>query len=68
MDFLLTLKHPNIVDHIAFFDEVHKGGLLRESTRFFLVMEFCAGGSLEDLIRKHCEEKKPFETQVLIFK
>ena len=66
LEFLMTLKHSNIVDHKTYYEEVKKGFLGNE-TRFYLVMELCKDGSLEDLIIEHKKQNSPFGPEVTLF-
>lgn len=60
----MTLRHENIVNHMAFWDEKHKS-FLGEETRFYLVMEYCRGGSLEDYIVKRRRAQQAFEHELI---
>jgi len=52
MKILCALKHKNIVQYI---DSYFDGCILN------IIMEFCEGGTLKDLIKDHKKNNKPFE-------
>ncbi|KAG2388487.1 hypothetical protein C9374_000651 [Naegleria lovaniensis] len=64
LQFLLTLLQENIVKHYYIFEEKKKG-VMNEQTRFYIVMEYCADGSLELEINKRQREQRPFETELV---
>lgn len=64
LQFLLTLLQENIVKHYYVFEEKKKG-VMNEQTRFYIVMEYCADGSLELEINKRQREQRPFETELV---
>ncbi|KAL9652529.1 hypothetical protein ABK040_000099 [Willaertia magna] len=64
LNVLLTLKQENIVNHYDIFEEKKKG-IMQEQTVFYIVMEYCDGGSLEMEITKRKKEQRPFEVEIV---
>ena len=64
LQFLLGLQQENIVKHFYIFEEKKKG-VMNEQTRFYIVMEYCADGSLEVEINKRQREQRPFEVELV---
>ena len=56
--FLKSLNHKNIV---KFEEEYH------ESESVIIVMEYCRGGDLASVIRKHIKLRIPFSEETIIF-
>uniref|UniRef100_A0A8R1DTZ0 Tyrosine-protein kinase n=1 Tax=Caenorhabditis japonica TaxID=281687 RepID=A0A8R1DTZ0_CAEJA len=54
---MMAYKHPNVI---------LLNGLACDKPPFMVCMEFCAGGSLEDALKKHGEGMEDFERQILL--
>ncbi|KAI4209819.1 MAG: hypothetical protein LQ351_007288 [Letrouitia transgressa] len=61
MCLLRQLKHPNIVEYIDAFIDMPEGSLPRAS----IYMVYCDLPNLEDTVRKHRQEKRPFREETL---
>jgi serine/threonine protein kinase len=48
VDLLRRLSHPNIVEFIE---------LIQSETRIYVVMEYCGGGDLRDMLNKRIDER-----------
>ena len=62
------MEHKNIVRHLGFWDQKTKSAMAEE-TRFYLVMEYCPDGNLEEWIKDVRKEHKTIDPNVggLIF-